>query len=155
MGNRKPAWFRKTESILFDNKTYDLAIKNLERELDDIMPQASRSLVKMGQGSTKTLFEDSQTERWALKRAESPRARWLCGRILEKRRYRDGVREAKQHLSDEQNLFIQLYYDSVPRMFDYEIRQKMEGAGYPLSKNGFYRFRNGLVTFVAKYLGFI
>ena len=60
---KKQKWFQKTEKILYEYKTFDAAIRVLEAERtrllgplsEDIMPPLGTSVVKLGQGSTKTV----------------------------------------------------------------------------------------------------
>jgi len=104
---KKQKYFQQVEKMLYDYKYLDQAIANLEAELEAIMPQTSTSLIKVGQGSTRTLFDTSQTERWGIKRAESR----LREKLLEKRRHKKAIKEIREQLTDEENTFIWLRYD--------------------------------------------
>lgn len=144
----KQKYFRQVERLLYDYKYLDQAISNLEAELEAIMPQTTASLIKIGQGSTKTPFDTSQTERWGIKRAESPRAVRLQAMLAEKRRHKEAIFGVKEQLSEEENRFILLRYDKeLPHEEIAEILH-MESRNY-------YRYRKRIIEKVAKYMGLL
>ena len=140
-------YFRQVEKMLYDYKYLDQAIATLEAELEAIMPQASTSVVKLGQGSTKTPFDTSQTERWGIKRADSR----LRARLLEKRRHKKAIKAAREQLTDEENTFIWLRYDKE-KAHD-EVMEALEKKGHPYSRRSYYRMRRGVIAKIARYIG--
>ena len=142
-------YFRQVEKLLYDYKYLDQAIANLEAELEAIMPQTSTSVVKLGQGSTKTPFDTSQTERWGIKRADSR----LRAKLLEKRRHKKAIKAAREQLSDEENTFVWLRYDHE-KPHD-EVMEALESRGHPYSRRSYYRMRRDVINKIARYLGML
>jgi DNA-directed RNA polymerase specialized sigma subunit len=149
MAKGKQKYFRQVEKLLYDYKYLDQAIANLEAELEAIMPQTSTSLIKVGQGSTRTLFDTSQTERYGIKRAESR----LRARLLEKRRHKAAIKGAREQLSDEENTFVWLRYDKE-KTHD-EIMQAFEDQGQPCSRAQYFRSRKEVIEKIARYMGLV
>ncbi len=145
---RKPSYYRKMEMLLYDYKTYDSAIRNLEAELEEILPKVSTSVVKLGEaGSTASPFY-SQTEDWAIKRIESPRAKRILKLLAEKKRWRQGIKEVRQQLTDEENTLVWMRYDlEKPHQ---EIWEAMH-----MSRSTYFEFKNKLIKKIARYLGLL
>lgn len=138
---------RQVEKMLYDYKYLDQAIATLEAELEAIMPQTSTSVVKLGQGSTKTPFDTSQTERYGIRRAESR----LREKLLEKRRHKTAIKGAREQLSDEENTFVWLRYDHE-KTHD-EVIEALESRGHPYSRAQYFRFRKDIIGKIARYMG--
>ena len=145
----KQKHFRQVERLLYDYKYLDQAIANLEAELEAILPQTSTSVIKVGQGSTKTPFDTSQTERWGIKRAESR----LRARLLEKKRHRAAIKAAREQLTDEEHTFIWLRYD-LEKTHD-EVMEALESCGHPYSRRQYFYMRKQIINKIARYLGFL
>lgn len=145
----KQKYFRQVERLLYDYKYLDQAIENLTAELETIMPQASTSVVKLGQGSTKTPFDTSQTERWGIKRAESK----LRARLLKKRRHRKAIKAAREQLTDEENTFIWLKYDLEKT--HRETRNALKQITVSMSESTYFRLRQKTLKKIAKFMGVI
>lgn len=141
---KKQKYFQIVEAMLYDYKYLDQAIANLEAELESIMPQTSTSVVRLGQGSTKTPFDTSQTERWGIKRAESK----LRARLLEKRRHKKAIKAAREQLTDEENTFIWLRYD-------HEKQHKEIWETLHMEERNYFRFRRRVINKIAKILGLL
>ena len=137
-------YFRQVEKMLYDYKYLDQAIANLEMELEAIMPQTSTSVVKLGQGSTKTPFDTSQTERWGIRRAESR----LRARLMEKRRHKKAIKAVKEQLSKEENAFVWLRYD-------HEKPHEEIWETLHMSRAQYFRFRKDTINEIAKHLGIV
>lgn len=148
----KPKWFKMTEKLLYDYKTFESAIRNIEAELEAIMPQVSSSLVVIGREATKALFE-SQTEAWAIKRAESPRARLLYSMLREKKRWRAAIKKIRAKLTEEENTLVWLRYD-IEKPHD-EVIYALGERGFPRSRRGYFNLRRQVVEKVAKRMGFL
>ena len=145
----KQKYFRQVERLLYDYKYLDQAIENLTAELESIMPQTSTSVVRLGQGSTKTPFDTSQTERWGIKRAESK----LRARLLEKRRHKKAIKAAREQLTDEENTFIWLRYDKE-KTHD-EVMEALESRGHPYSRRQYFYMRKQIINKIARYMGIL
>jgi hypothetical protein len=147
VARRKPKYYRKTERLLYDYKTLDLAIRMLEAELESIMPQTSTSIVKLGEGSAVAPFE-SQTEEWAIKRIESPRAKRILKLLAEKKRWHQAIKEIRQQLTDEENTLVWMRYDlEKPHQ---EIWEAMH-----MSRANYFRFKDEVIGKIARYLGLL
>ncbi len=144
---RKPSYYRKTERLLYDYKTYGSAIRNLEAELEEILPKVSTSVVKLGEGTAASPFR-SQTEDWAIKRIESPRAKRILRLLAEKKRWRQGIKEVRQQLTDEENTLVWMRYDlEKPHQ---EIWEALH-----MSRSTYFEFKNKLIKKIARYLGLL
>lgn len=150
---KKQKYFRQVEKMLYDYKYLDQAIANLEAELEAILPQTSTSLIKVGQGSTRTLFDTSQTERYGIKRAESKRAVQLRTLLREKRRQKAAIKVAREQLTDEENAFIWLRYD-LEKTHD-EVMEALESRGQPCSRRQYFYMRKRIINKIARYLGLL
>jgi hypothetical protein len=143
----KLSYYRKTERLLYDYKTYGSAIRNLEAELEEILPNASTSIVRLGEGVAASPFR-SQTEDWAIKRIESPRAKRILKLLAEKKRWRQGIKEVRQQLTDEENTLVWMRYDlEKPHQ---EIWEAMH-----MSRSTYFEFKNKLIKKISRYLGLL
>ena len=141
---KQQKYFRQVEKLLYDYKYLDQAIANLTAELEAIMPQTSTSVVKLGQGSAKTPFDTSQTERWGIKRAESR----LRIKLQEKRRHKKAIKGAREQLTDDENMFVWLRYDKEKP--HEEIWEAMH-----MSRAQYFRFRKDVIGKIARYMGLL
>jgi len=144
---RRHNYYRQVERLLYDYKTYDTAIRNLEAELEEILPKVSTSVVKLGEGSTAVPFR-SQTEDWAIKRIESPRAKRILRLLAEKKRLKKGIREVRKQLSDEENTLVWMRYD-----LEKPHREIWEALN--MSRASYFRFKNEVINKVARHLGLL
>ena len=147
VAKRKPSYYRQAERLLYDYKTYDLAIKNLEAELESILPPVSTSLLKLGEGSSDAPFR-SLTEEWAIKRVESPRAKRILKLLTEKKRWRQGIKEVRQQLTDEENTLVWMRYDLE------KLHQEIWEAMH-ISRANYFRFKDEVIGKIARYLGLL
>lgn len=141
---KRQKYFQAVEAMLYDYKYLDQAIANLEAELEAIMPQTSTSVVRLGQGSTKTPFDTSQTERWGIRRAESK----LRVKLQEKRRHRSAIKAVREQLTDEENTFVWLRYD-------HEKPHKEIWEALHMEERNYFRFRRRVINKIAKILGLL
>jgi len=146
---RKPKqnYYKQIERLLYDYKTYDTAIRNLEAELEEILPKVSTSVVKLGEGSAVSPFH-SQTEDWAIKRIESPRAKRILKLLAEKKRLQKGIREVREQLTDEENILVWMRYDLEKQ--HQEIWEAMH-----MGRSTYFEFKNKLIAKIARYLGLL
>lgn len=141
--------FRFVEKLLYDYKTHDTAIKEMEAEmqgiLENMFPNASASYVDMSEPKGQT---DSQPEAWAIKRDENLRVRYLRGRIAERKRHKAAIAAARESLDDLENQLVWLKYD-----LEKTARDCWRSMG--LQKSRFYEIREEIVTKVARFIGLI
>lgn len=138
--------YRFIEKILYEYKTYESAIEALTAELDEIMPSGSVSIIPFShnQGNKR----NSETEKVAIKRLESPHAMWIYGRLEEKRRHKRLVEQALQALTAEEKEFIRLKYsEERPHRYCWEILYR--------SKTSYFQFKNKVITKIAKSIGLL
>jgi len=156
-------WFKKTERLLYDYKTYDSAIRVLEAERqaiagsldEDIMPQMTANVSVGAKRNAKALFGTSQTERWGIKRAEISRRRveQIDKSLIIRKSRRDAIKEARRNLTEEEDMFVFLRYDSE-KSHD-EAMQLLAKRGYPSSRRNYFYMRKEVIEKVARYLGFL
>jgi len=141
--------FRFVEKLLYDYKTHDTAIKEMEAEMHDILenmfPNASASYVDMSEPKGQT---DSQPEAWAIKRDENLRVKYLKGRIAERKRHKAAIAAAREALDDLENQLVWLKYD-----LEKSTRDCWRSMG--LQKSRFYEIREEIVNKVARFVGLI
>ena len=142
--------FRFVEKLLYDQKTHDTAIAELEAEmaeiLENLLPGGTGSFVDMT--TAKGQPEFTQPEAWTIKREENLRVRYLKGRIAERKRHQKAIREARQVLDDLENKLVFLFYD-----LDKTARDCWRSMG--LQKSRFYEMREEIVHKVAKFIGLL
>jgi len=142
--------FRFVEKLLYDYKTHDTAIRELEAEmaeiLDTLLPGGTGSYVDMSMA--KGYKEHTQPEAWTIKRDKNLRIRYLRGRIAERKRHREAIRAARETLDDLENQLVWLKYD-----LEKTTRDCWRSMG--LQKSRFYEIRDEIITKVAKFVGLI
>jgi hypothetical protein len=160
VGANKQASFRAIEGLLYKYKTFGAAIRALEAEKkslagpysDNCMPQATSSVVRLGRGGTKTPSDTSQTERWGIRRAEEAQKRIarIDQKLLELRRWRNGIRAARQTLTEDAQQFVWLKYDLEKSHNETRdaLRQKMVN----LSESTYYRFRKQVIEDIQNFM---
>ena len=138
--------FRFVERLLYDQKTHEASIEELEAQLESIMPNYSRSVVKFDHNPPHR--EESQPEEWTIKRNESVLGKYLMGRIAEKKRHKKAVSDALMCLDETEG---QLYY------LKYKLEKPSKDCwrSMGLKKSRFYEVRRQVVYKVARYLGLI
>ena len=136
--------YRFTERLLYQQKTHDTAIAELQAELDDMLPSATASFVAFGHNPKGS--ELTQPERIADKRLYSVRGKYLQEEIARRRRHQRAVSEAMQTLSDTEAQFVRLYYH-----LEKSPRDCWRTMGY--EKSRWYEIKRGVVCKVARFLG--
>ena len=136
---KKPEWYGKVEQLLEDYEAIQSQIEYLEAGM---LPSQSKSVVSMegGQGTP----ESSETERYGIKRAESPERE----RIKQLEREAKAVSRALENLTREES---QLYYLRYRR-------QKKDSDVYSemcLSETSYYRMKYSMCFKIAKFLGLV
>lgn len=142
--------FRFVEKLLYDQKTHDTAIAELEAEvaeiLENLLPGGTGSFVDMS--TAKGQPEFTQPEVWTIKRDENLRVRYLKGRIAERKRHQAAIRAARESLDDLENQLVRLKYD-----LGKSARDCWRSMG--LQKSRWYEIREEVVHKVARFLGMI
>lgn len=142
--------FRFVEKLLYDQKTHDTAIAELEAEvaeiLENLLPGGTGSFVDMS--TAKGQPEFTQPEVWTIKRDENLRVRYLKGRIAERKRHQAAIRAARESLDDLENQLVRLKYD-----LEKSARDCWRSMG--LQKSRWYEIREEVVHKVARFLGMI
>lgn len=136
--------FRFVERLLYDQKTHDTAIAELQAELDDMIPSASASVVVFDHNSKGA--ELTQPERVADKRLHSIRGRYLHEEITKRRRHQQAVSEAMAALNDTESQLVWLFYH-----LEKSARESARVMGY--EKSRWYELRREVVAKVARFLG--
>jgi hypothetical protein len=142
--------FRFVEKLLYDYKTHDTAIAELEAEmaeiLENLLPGGTGSFVDMT--TAKGQPEFTQPEAWTLKRDENLRMRYLKGRIAERKRHQAAIRAARESLDDLENKLVWLKYD-----LGKSARDCWRSMG--LQKSRWYEIREEIVIKVARFIGLV
>ncbi len=136
--------FRWVEKLLYMQKTHETAIRELEAELEDMLPSCSTSVVRFSHD--KPHQRASQPEAGAILLNDSLRAREIHEEIRRRKRHKVAVSAARESLSDIENQFIWLFYD-----LDKSIRDCRRTLHYEKSK--IYKMRTEIVHKVAEFLG--
>lgn len=138
--------YRFVERLLYQQKTHDTAIKELQAELDEMLPSASSSIVTFDHNQKNPQL--TQPERIAEKRLHSVRGKYLQEEIARRKRHKKAIDEALNALSDTENQLVWLYYhlEKTPR-------DCWRTMGY--EKSRWYEIKNEAVCKVARFLGLI
>ena len=136
---KKPGWYQKVEQLLEDYEAIQSQIEYLEAGM---LPSQSKSVVSMegGQGTP----ESSETERYGIKRADSPDRE----RIKQLEREAKAVSRALENLTHEESQLYYLRYRC--RKNDCDVWYKMG-----LSERTYYRIKHGMCLRIAKFLGMV
>ena len=136
--------FRWVEKLLYQQKTHNTAIAELEAELEDMLPSCSTSIVRFSHDKPHRL--NSQPEAGAIKLNDSMRAKEIHGEIRRRKRHKVAISAARESLTDEENQFVWLFYD-----LGKSIRDCRRTLHYQKSK--MYDMRKEIVYKVADFLG--
>ena len=136
--------FRKTEALLYIQKTHPTAIAELEAELEDMMPDYSSSFVKFSHDKPHT--KNSEPEEWTIKRNESPRAKDIHRELSRRRRHQKAISEAMKCLDDLENQLVFLKYNLEKSSRDCWLIMGMQ-------KSRWYEIRREVVLKVSRFLG--
>ena len=136
--------YRFTEKLLYQQKTHDTAIAELEAELEEMIPSASASFVTFDHNPKGS--ELTQPERIVDKRLYSVRGKYLQEEIARRKRHQRAITEAIKALSDTENQLVWLYYhlEKTPR-------DCWRTMGYERTR--WYEIKNETVCKVARFLG--
>ena len=138
--------YRFVEKLLYQQKTHDTAIAELQAELDDMLPSASASFVTFDHNPKGS--ELTEPERIVDKRLFSVRGKYLQEEIARRKRHQRAIEEAIKALNDTENQLVFLYYhlEKTPR-------DCWRTMGYERSQ--WYEIRTETVLKVARFLGLV
>ena len=139
----RPADYRFVERLLYDQKTHDTAIAEMEAELDDMVSSCSASIIE---GSSSGGEPGSQTEAAVIIRMDSVKGKSLQAKIRDKRRQKKAISEAMKVLTDTECQLVHIKYH-----LEKSSRECMQIMGY--EKSHFYRMKNELVAKIGRFLG--
>ena len=136
--------YRFVERLLYQQKTHDTAIAELQAELDDMLPSATASFVAFDHNTKNP--ELTEPERIVDKRLYSVRGKYLHEEIARRRRHQRAISEAMKALNDIENQLVWLYYhlEKTPR-------DCWRTMGYERTR--WYEIKNQTVIKIARYLG--
>jgi DNA-directed RNA polymerase specialized sigma24 family protein len=97
------------EHHLRNYKTYKIGIKNLQKSLDDILPQITTNYT-LREGTSGSFDITSNVETAVLDRVEGSRAIYLREQMLELQRIVDSIDEAVEALGEDEKRFFTLRY---------------------------------------------
>ena len=138
--------YRFIERLLYQQKTHDTVIAELQAEMDALMPSATASVVTFSHN--RGASELTQPERIADKRLYSIKGRYLTEEIARRRRHQKAISEAMQALNDTEAQLVFLYYhlEKTPR-------DCWRTMGY--EKSRWYEIKHEVVCKVARFLGLV
>lgn len=109
MTGKKKQSIKMIERHLRNYKSYKVAIKNLQKQLDYIMPNITANY-ELKEGSIGTFAIASTTEQAALDRLESARVLQIHERMQQYQLIVDSINEALDALSEQEKQFIRSRY---------------------------------------------
>ncbi len=135
------------ERLLYDYPTHDLAIAELQADLNRLMeiyeptPKSAtmRDDVVTGGDST------SQPERWAIMIDQNRDIKSLRERIDERKRHKQIVEEAKRRMNENERKFVELYYEQ-----NLSARKCAERIGYHVTQ--IYRIKRRVESAIYRYI---
>ena len=136
--------YRFIERLLYQQKTHDTVIAELQAEMDALMPSATASVVTFSHN--RGASELTQPERIADKRLYSIKGRYLTEEIARRRRHQKAISEAMKALSDTEAQFVWQYY-----LLEKAPRDCWRTMGYERTR--WYEIKNQTVIKIARYLG--
>lgn len=136
--------FAFIERLLYQQKTHDSVIAELEAQLDDMLTSATSSFVVFDHNQKNP--ELTGPERITEKRLHSVKGKYLQEEIARRKRHKKAITEAMKALSDIENQLVFLYYhlEKTPR-------DCWRTMGYERTR--WYEIKNETVIKVARFLG--
>ena len=138
--------YRFVEKLLYQQKTHDTAIAELQAELDDMIPSASASFVVFDHNPKGS--ELTQPERIVDKRLYSVKGKYLQEEIARRKRHKKAISEAMVCLDDLEARLVFLKYH-----LEKSSRDCWRSMG--MQKTRWYEIKDEVVYKVARYLGLV
>ena len=133
-----------TERLLYQQKTHDTVIAELQAELDEMLPSSTSSYVTFDHNQKNP--ELTEPERIVDKRLYSVRGKYLQEEIARRKRHKRAISEAMKALSDTEAQLVFLYYN-----LEKTPRDCWRTMGYERSR--WYEIKSETVCKVARFLG--
>ena len=140
--------YRKVEAILYEYKTYESAIKNLEAEIEELEPFSRVDEAGAIKQHPAAPGDTSTTEGTVIYRLESKKALKLNAALKKKKARKEAVEACLRELSERQVKIFDLKYN---RDYTHEHIAQMLG----LFKSQYYIVKDKTIAEFSKYLGFI
>lgn len=137
--------FRYTEKILYERKTYDTAIKQLEADLNNALEEITELQAVKIDDEPHGTGQGSPIETYVMRR-DSPQIKYLKNRIDEMQHCQQAIEKALGYMADTEKLLIKLFYDRE-KTANQCIREMR------MSKSSWYRMRQEIVYSIAAFLG--
>ncbi|GMA49342.1 hypothetical protein GCM10025857_06990 [Alicyclobacillus contaminans] len=115
---------RAIEAHLRCYMSYKVGIRNLQKQLDYIMPSMT-ARYDLAEGSHGTFFISSSTEKYAIDRIESKRALDIHEQIAQYKLIVDSIDEALKTLTEEERSFVEMRYYK-----QWSVKKTAEALGY-------------------------
>ena len=137
--------FRYTEKILYERKTYDTAIKQLEADLNDALEEITELQAAKIDDEPHGTGQGSPIETFVMRR-DSPQIKYLKNRIEEMKLQQQAIQNAMFYMTDTEKLLIKLFYDreKTPKQCMREMH---------VAKTTWYEMRRKIVYKIASHLG--
>jgi Sigma-70, region 4. len=146
--------FRFVEKLLYEQKTHETAIAQLEAELAELlerlMPGGAGSVIDLSM--PKSRREHSQTELWAIRREENLRVRYLRQRIEERKRHKEAVDRALECLDEREMQYVQMRYWQERSHSHIARAMHMWDRSEHAPKRNYWKLRRQVLTKVARYV---
>ena len=138
--------FQFMEKLLYETKTYETAIQNLQYQLDNILGDMCTLKAATIDDMPHGTGTSSPTENMAMKRADNVQVKYLRNRINEMQRHKYAINTAMSYLTDTERLFIKLRYDLERAPLSCLKEMHIE-------KSRWYELRQEIIQKIAGYIG--
>jgi DNA-directed RNA polymerase specialized sigma subunit len=135
--------FGFVEWLLYNYKTFDTSIEELEVRLNDMLPAYSSSTVKFSHDKPHSIV--SQQDKWA-NTLESKEGRELQRKIADLKRWKKAIHQALPALNDMESQLVFLFYEQ-------EKDAKESWQAMHIEKSRFYELRQEVVYKIGRFLG--
>lgn len=146
--------FRFCERLLYQQKTHETAIRELEAELsellEDLLPSSTASFVDMSESKGEMI---SQPERWTIKRDENLRVKDLRYEIQKRKRHKAAISEAMRYLDETESQFVFLRYNEEKPHNYCAMKLNLWDRKEHVPLRTYWRLRTKMLEKVAKFLG--
>jgi hypothetical protein len=151
----RPSYFQKTEELLREYKYMETDIKNLQVEIErlkeDLIPNFSSDVIKMGKRDAQTPLDTSATERHGIMLAEHKGLKGLEWLLKDVRRQYESLREVRAILEKDELQFVWLRYDKEKSHT--QTQMALAEMGACMSERSYFYFRQKVVNKIARYMG--
>ena len=146
--------FRFCERLLYQQKTHETAIRELEAELsellEDLLPSSTASFVDMSESKGEMI---SQPERWTIKRDENLRVKDLRYEIAKRKRHRAAISEAMRYFDETESQLVFLRYNEEKPHNYCAMKLNLWDRKEHVPLSTYWRTRKRVLEKVAKILG--